>query len=290
MSRSRFWRGTKNYRPVTLLQQLEERIVLDAAVNPAPQDNPNDHPASQTDPSHAADAATAGDHAPAAADSAGGHTDANAGLAATAPDSYNQAFHKDLNVVLVANNLADVKAVSDAAATADAKVIVFDAATDNLASVTAKLQDVVNSTGHKIDNLAIVGHGSAGVLNVGVDEIQLFSLGNYKPTFEVLGQTLSENAQIQFYGCSLAGDVLGQAMVQSIAVYTAADTFASTDTTGGNAHDWTLEYSSNSSVAMHTVLNTDALASDNTPLAGRAGRESHWHRCDQQSGELCPDG
>ena len=36
---------TRVYRPELLLQQLEERIVLDAAVNPAPQDNPTDHPA-----------------------------------------------------------------------------------------------------------------------------------------------------------------------------------------------------------------------------------------------------
>ena len=37
------------YRPELLLQQLEERIVLDAAVNPAPQDNPTDHPANTQD-------------------------------------------------------------------------------------------------------------------------------------------------------------------------------------------------------------------------------------------------
>ena len=125
----------------------------------------------------------------------------------------------------------------------------------------------MTSTGHKIDNLAIVGHGTPGNLTVGTDQIQFFSLGNYSATFEALGQTLTEDAQIQFYGCSIAGDVTGQAMFDSIAVYTTADTFASTDTTGGNAHDWTLEYSSNASVAMHTVLNVDALAADNTPLA-----------------------
>lgn len=163
MSRSRFWRGTKNYRPVTLLQQLEERIVLDAAVNPAPQDNPNDHPASQPDQGHAADAAAASDHAPAATDSAGGNADGNGGLAANVPDSYQQVFNKDLNVVLVANNLADVKAVSDAATSADAKVIVFDAAKDNLASVTAKLQDVVNSTATRLTIWQLWATGAKGV-------------------------------------------------------------------------------------------------------------------------------
>jgi ELWxxDGT repeat protein len=261
--KSKFWNKARTYRPVTLLQQLEERIVLDASVNPTQQDNPNDHPGGQADQN----AAAAGDHAPAGADTGGGHADGNAGLAANVPDSYAQVFNKDLNVVIVANNLADVNAVTNAATAADAKVIVVDAAHDNLSTVTAKLQDLVNSVGHKIDNLAIVGHGSQDLLNIGLDQIQLSSVAAYQPTFEVLGQTLSSNAQIQFYGCSLAGNVDGQALVNSIATFTAATVYASTDTTGGNAHDWTLEYSTNSTAAMHAVLNVDSLAGDNTPLA-----------------------
>ncbi len=193
--------------------------------------------------------------------------EADAGLVAQLPDSFNQVFSENLNVVLISNNLADVQAISNAAAP-DAKVIVFDAANDNLATVTSMLQDVVNSTGHKIDNLAIVGHGTLGNLVVGTDQIQFVSLANYGATFEALGQTLSQDAQIQFYGCSVAGDGSGQAMFDSIAVYTAADTFASTDTTGGSAHDWTLEYASSSTVAMHSVLNVDALAAYSTSLAG----------------------
>ncbi len=262
MKRRRFRDRTTNYRPLALLQQLEERIVLDASVSPA-NDNQDGNPDGQTNPSQGSpalpgDAATS----PGAADAGG-----NAGLAPELPDSFEQVFNQDLNVVLIANNLADVQTISQAAASPDAKVIVYDAQADNLSTITSKLQDIVNSTGHKIDNLAIVGHGTPGNLTVGTDQIQFFSLGNYSATFEALGQTLTEDAQIQFYGCSIAGDATGQAMFDSIAVYTTADTFASTDTTGGNAHDWTLEYSSNASVAMHTVLNTDALAADNTPLA-----------------------
>ncbi|MBI4963444.1 MAG: DUF4347 domain-containing protein [Desulfomonile tiedjei] len=260
MSRSRFWSRNRNYRPLTLLQQLEERIVLDAAVNPAPQDNPNGNPSGQPDQGPGPE------QAPAGAEAAGGSADGNAGLVGQVPDSYQQVFNQDLNVVLVANNLADVHAVTQAAAE-NAQVITYDAAQDNLATITAKLQDLVSVAGHTIDNLAIVGHGTEGNLVIGTDQIQFFSLAQYSATFEALGQTLSQDAQIQFYGCSIAGDAPGQAMVDSIAVYTAADTFASTNTTGGTAHDWTLEYSSNSSVAMNVVLNAGALASDITPLA-----------------------
>ena len=105
------------YRPELLLQQLEERIVLDAAVNPAPQDNPTDHPANSQDhvdgiaTSPAADAAAAG--------GAGG---GDAGLVAQLPDSFNHVFSENLNVVLISNNLADVQTISNAAQP-DAKVI-----------------------------------------------------------------------------------------------------------------------------------------------------------------------
>ena len=62
-----------------LLQQLEERIVLDAAVNPT-QDNPNDHAGNPTDPGQAVGLAGAGDHALGAGDAAGS-AGGNAGLA-----------------------------------------------------------------------------------------------------------------------------------------------------------------------------------------------------------------
>jgi trimeric autotransporter adhesin len=259
MARTRFWRRSKNYRPKRLLQQLEERIVLDAAVNPT-QDNPNDQPSGQADA--AGGQAGAGTSAAPASDGAGG----NAGLVAQLPTSFEQVFGQDLNVVLVANSLADVDAISHAA-TENAHVVKYDAANDNLATITAMLQEVVASSGHKIDNLAIVGHSSEGVLSIGTDYIQFFTLSNHKATFEALGQTLTQDAQIQFYGCYVAGDTLGEALVDRIAIYTQADTFASTDATGGATHDWTLEHSSNATVTMDTLLDSAALASVTTELA-----------------------
>jgi hypothetical protein len=81
---------------------LEERIVLDAAVNPAPQDNPADHPANSQD--HVDGIATTS-----AVDAAAAGGGIDAGLVAQLPDSYNHVFSENLNVVLISNNLADVK-------------------------------------------------------------------------------------------------------------------------------------------------------------------------------------
>jgi len=255
-------RKGKVFRPTILLQQLEERIVLDAAVTSAAVD---DQSAGHADAGSST--ATTDTTATDQITGAPGHAQGTGAAAApSVPTSYDHVFNEDLNVVLISNQLADVQTISDAAA-ANAKVIVYDAQNDNLSTISAQLQDLVNSTGHKIDNLAIVGHGSAGVLSLGTDQIMYTSLAHYEGTFQALSASLSDDAQIQFYGCSLAGDASGKALVNSIATFTSADVFASTDTTGGNAHDWILEYASNSAVAMNTLLNADALAADNTPLA-----------------------
>ena len=50
MKRRRFWDRTTNYRSLALLQQLEERIVLDASVSPA-NDNQDSNPDGLINPS-----------------------------------------------------------------------------------------------------------------------------------------------------------------------------------------------------------------------------------------------
>lgn len=255
MGISRFWTSRWDSRPLRLLQPLEERIVLDAAVAQT-QDNPDNQVDTNTNPTDGGDAGAPVNAAAPESSSGGG----DAGLAANVPDSFDSVFNQDLNVVLIASNVGDTQAISDAA-NPDAKVIVYDALQDNLATVTAQLQDMVNTAGHTIDNLAIVGHSSTGILSVGTDDIQFFALGDYRPTFEALGQLLSPDAQIQFYGCAVAGDAVGEALVDRIAMYTAADVFASIDATGGGGSDWDLEYGSNQAITLDPVL--DAAALDN---------------------------
>ena len=123
MKRRRFRDRTTNYRPLALLQQLEERIVLDASVSTA-NDNQDSNPDGQINPSQGSPALPGDAATSAGAADAGG----NAGLAPELPDSFEQVFNQDLNVVLIANNLADVQTISQAAASPDAKVIVYDAA------------------------------------------------------------------------------------------------------------------------------------------------------------------
>jgi hypothetical protein len=88
-----------------LLQQLEERIVLDAAVNPAVNENPDYTAAGQSD------GICGHDFGPGS--SSRGRT------CSRLPDDLDQVFQNDQNVVMVANQPGDIAAGAEAAATGD---------------------------------------------------------------------------------------------------------------------------------------------------------------------------
>jgi hypothetical protein len=186
-------------------EELEQRIVLDATVD------------------HAVDG-----HAPDYADIL--HQFSQALTETAAPDrehvTASEAWHDpDFNVVLISDRLTDVDMLKQAASQ-NATVIVYDGAKDNLDTVNVMLQHAVESSGKKIDHLAVLDHAKAGQVWIGADKIDLFGAQARRGAFESLGQKLSDGAQIQLYGCSIAGDPMGQALVDRIALYTQADVFA----------------------------------------------------------------
>jgi hypothetical protein len=152
------------------------------------------------------------------------------------PDSVSQGDQGELDVVLISSSLQDIQAITDAVERG-AIVIVFDAQKDNLASVVSKLDDLVQSTGHKINDIALIGHGDEGVLRIGTDRIDTSNVESFRAAFEELGKDLAEGAQIQLYACSLAGNAAGQSLLQSIGTFTRADVFGSVDKTGGPEGD-----------------------------------------------------
>ncbi len=239
--------------PGILFEQLEERIVLDAAAAPVDQQ-------------HSVDAQTQViDQHPTTENPQTAQTAGQPNQASPSPDNVAHVFANDLNVVLVSNALDKIHLAE--ASTEGTHIIVFDAAKDNLETVNVQLKNLVESAGQKIDTLGIVSHGDDGYFTVGSDQITLFNLNNYKFEFEQLGKNLTENAQIQIYGCSVAGDGYGRALVTGLAAYTGADVFASTDPTGGTGGNWNLEYASNSNVAAAQLLDVSQLAGLDFTLA-----------------------
>ena len=248
------WSSPKVYQRRILFEQLEERIVLDAAVTPQPTntilDNP-EPPNTQQLEQHESQVNLA------------------AGVTVAPlpppPTPAGEVFHQDLNVVLISNALDKIPEISQGAMDA-AKVITYDALHDNLITIVGELQEVSKTAGQKIDNLAIIGHGAENAMRVGTDRIDFSNVGHFSSELSSLGQALSDQAQIQLFTCSLAKDASGKAFVDSIAKLTGADVYASDDNTGGDKGDWTLEYGSDSTVALKSLMDTQYLTNIHTDL------------------------
>ena len=90
----------------------------------------------------------------------------------------------------------------------------------------------------------IVSHGADGQVNLGDTTLNAGNLSGYASEIASWSQSLSENADLMFYGCDLAASEAGQEFLESIAVLTEADVAASTDTTGHESldGDWDLEF------------------------------------------------
>jgi hypothetical protein len=90
------------------------------------------------------------------------------------------------------------------------------------------------------DALHIISHGSAGSLKLGNSTLNPENLEAYQNQLQQWQTALSENADINIYGCNIAQGVTGQAFIQQLAHLTQADIAASNDLTGLGG-DWDLE-------------------------------------------------
>jgi hypothetical protein len=228
----------KVYKPALFLQELERRIVLDASPGSTLYDAPVPH----IDLSH---------------NLAHDTIQAEQGPLGRLPGAETTLHKKDLDVVLVSDSISGLEGIKRAVSE-DAHLIVYNGHEDNLETVNRKLIDLQDGQGRKIGSLALLAHSEKGVLVIGTDRIDLANVQAYRPQIEMLGRNFAEHGQIQLYGCSLAGDVYGQGLVEVISVYSHTDVFASVNNTGsGPGNDWTLEYTTNPQAAMQTLLNTE---------------------------------
>jgi hypothetical protein len=171
-----------------------------------------------------------------------------------------------LDVVLVSDSVDDldnlVAAISD-----DAQIVIYNAEKDDSASVNSALEELTRTNGAKISNLGIIAHGEPGRIQLGADSIDLDNVESFKSAFTRLGANLTEDGQIHLYGCSVAANTEGKDLVNHLAGYTSAHVFASDDRTGGPNSDWDLEFASDSSIMISSMLKPDLISSVNTELS-----------------------
>ena len=120
-----------------------------------------------------------------------------------------------------------------------AEIVLLDAGKEGFQQIDAAL-----STRQNVDAIHFISYGSAGALRLGSTWIEASDFNDYQADFTAIGQYLSADADLLFYGCNVASTLDGQAMLRSISEWTGADVSASTDPTGhlSLGGDWALEY------------------------------------------------
>ncbi|MCB1760587.1 MAG: DUF4347 domain-containing protein, partial [Gammaproteobacteria bacterium] len=97
-----------------------------------------------------------------------------------------------------------------------------------------------------VDALHIISHGAGGGLQLGASWLDGELLDARADEFGAWSENLGEGADLLLYGCDLAADAEGRALVDALAQLTGTDVAASDDATGHAAlgGDWDLEYRS----------------------------------------------
>lgn len=99
-----------------------------------------------------------------------------------------------------------------------------------------------------VDAIHVLGHGTSGAALLGGSVLTTENLASYADTLSAIGQSLTIDGDILFYGCDVGAGEQGSAFIDQIASLTQADVAASDDATGAQSlgGDWDLEYETGS--------------------------------------------
>ncbi|NRO96572.1 DUF4347 domain-containing protein [Paraburkholderia sp. NMBU_R16] len=256
--------------PAPLIVALEPRIVYDAsaaaigvaaAAAPHPT-NVDGHAASTAHEGPSASTSTRAVHGFTPAAVAAGQGEAGAqNAAATARHGYmstpfsgvtgdaaaTRAVHGftdsaaqslDRQVVFINSNVADLQTLV-AGLPAGTQYVVLDSTKDGLVQIEQYLQAHPG-----VSAIHLVSHGATGEFQVGSTWINEADMSTYSAEFAQIGASMKAGGDFLIYGCDVAGNADGKALVQQISSISGLNVAASTDATGAASlgGDWSLEY------------------------------------------------
>ncbi|MCQ4240269.1 Ig-like domain-containing protein [Stutzerimonas stutzeri] len=136
------------------------------------------------------------------------------------------------------------------------EVVLVDGSQNGLQQIADYLQ---GRTG--IDAIHILSHGSAGTLHLGDLVLTGENLDQHSKLLTEVGNALSSEGDILLYGCDIAADRAGMALINGLAAATEADVMASSNATGSGSHggDWILEQSTGAIEAATLSFSVDTL-------------------------------
>ncbi len=120
-------------------------------------------------------------------------------------------------------------------------VVLLSTNEDGLAQITETLAQY---TTEKLDAVHLVTHGADRAIKLGNTWLDAASLDQNRDQIATWGEALQPGADLLVYGCDLAGNDLGRALLNNLVDLTGADIAASIDDTGSSllGGDWDLEH------------------------------------------------
>ena len=254
--------------PAPLLVALEPRIVYDAsaasigaaAVVAQHHANVDGHPASLAQegasPAAQAQSATAartsnlsdatprhGYMTPAAGDATAASSTMRAVHGFT--DAVAQSAEKQ--VVFINSNVTGYQTLV-AGLPQGTQYVILDSTKDGLAQIEQYLQQHSG-----VSAIHLVSHGSDGNVQIGSTWLNQGDIAAYSAELAQIGAAMRPGGDFLIYGCDVAQNADGKALVQQIASISGLNVVASTDATGAAAlgGDWALEYDAG---AVHTSV------------------------------------
>ena len=194
---------------------------------------------SQAEASLSADDATTSDTPPAAAPTGEPQFSSSDQALYDALAAYDTSAARQ-EIVFLSPSVRDYHKLLDGISP-NVEVFVFDPARDGVQQMAEVL---VGRSG--VDAIHIISHGSQAELTLGSARLTLEAMnGPYADELVMIGQSLSENADLLIYGCNFGQGELGGDAAARLAQLTGADVAASVDLTGHAdlGGDWDLEYS-----------------------------------------------
>ena len=141
-------------------------------------------------------------------------------------------------VVFINSNVTDLQTLV-AGLPAGTQYVVLDSTKDGLLQIEQYLQAHPG-----VAAIHLVSHGAAGEFQVGSTWINEADLSTYSAEFAQIGAAMKAGGDFLIYGCDVATNADGKALVQQISSISGLSVAASTDATGAATlgGDWVLEY------------------------------------------------
>ncbi len=164
---------------------------------------------------------------------------ASAAPAAAAAPSTAEAVTPSTDTTASAANEAAEDSMADMVLPEGVELVILDSSQDGVEQITEVL---AGYTG--VAAVHIVSHSNNGKVKLGNTVLSNNNVDEYHDMLATWSDSLTEEADILIYGCNVAADAEGIALVDELAEVTGADVAASSDDTGTAEYggDWTLEY------------------------------------------------